>query len=76
MIIRNKKTKREYEMSAENWAKLRAMNRSNLYEVVSKDDKPQNNYRINIPKEIKEFQASLRIDTTLPKSKPNKTTKK
>lgn len=76
MIIRNKKTRREYEMSTENWAKLKSMNRSNLYEIVSKDDIQKNVYRINIPKEIKEFQASLRIDTTLPKSKPNKITKK
>jgi len=76
MLIKNKATGREYNVSIENWNKLKEMNRSSLFTVISKEDIVKNPSRINIPKQIHEFQSSLKIETKKTETKPNKTTKK
>ena len=77
MLIKNKATGREYNLSIENWNKLKEMNRSNLFTIISKEDIVKNPSRLNIPKQIHEFQASLKIETTKKaETKPNTKTKK
>lgn len=69
MIVRNRKTLKEYEITKTNWAKLVEMKIHRNFAIVDYSDTTIKG-KILIPKEIVEYQASLPADLKI------KTTKK
>ena len=56
MRIENRRSKVEYVVTKEEWAKMVQQQVSSLYRVIDKEDNIRG--RINIPKEISEFKIT------------------
>ena len=63
MIIRNRKTNKEYEITEADWAKLNERKMHTLFAIVSTDVKNKISAK-NIPIIIQEFQQNLKINHT------------
>ena len=72
MIVQNKKTLIEYEITEKDYQKLVESRSHRLFTIISKTDNPKG--KVLVPKEILEYQKpkDLKIETksTEPKSKP------
>ena len=82
MIIQNRKTQLTYELTKDEWEKIKIMKLHTLYSVIEKDDFAVTKTKINIPAQITELQENLRIkreEQTVklpePKTKPKKPAK-
>lgn len=76
MIIQNNANKKTHTVSIDEWRKLQKLGLSRLFKVIDKTDEHPVFTQVKIPKEIKEFQESLRIKTTTETIKPKSNTKK
>ncbi len=64
MIVKNKKTQKEYEISENDWKKLVDQQLHRLFQIIKKGDVIKG--KVPIPKEIIEFQKDpkrLKIET-------------
>ena len=68
MRIENRRSKVEYVVTKEEWAKMVQQQVSSLYRVIDKEDNIRG--RINIPKEISEFKIT-RPERIAPKVQPS-----
>lgn len=57
MLIRNKKTGLEYEISEQGWQQIKDSGKQVLYKVIDISTKTAS--KVNVPKEIFEFQINL-----------------
>jgi len=57
MLIRNRKNSLEYEISEEGWQQIKDSGKQMLYKII--DGSPKTASKVNVPKEIREFQINL-----------------
>jgi len=70
MIIQNKKTLKTYELTKAEWEKIKSLKLHTLYKVIDASDSVSKVTKINVPKEITEFQGNLRIEKQTKPKKP------
>jgi len=70
MIIRNRKSGVTHEVEPVVWDKLMELKMNTLFVVVSRDPVASPIKRINIPSEIRELQAHLKIEKDLSQPPP------
>jgi len=60
MIIESKKTKLVHEISIEDWDKMVALGKKNLYKVLDKSPKAGNKQSIIVPEIIKDLNETIK----------------
>lgn len=58
MIVQNLKTKKEFEITKSDWAKLTSTKQHRLYKIIISDDTPQKK-KIYIPEKVVEYQQDI-----------------